>query len=151
MKAMAAHFEGELETRWLVGPGPDRQMELTRDFAFVDSRGYRWVAMAGDVIDGASIPKMLWSEAVGTPFTGDYRRASVLHDVACKHMEATSKDVHRMFYEAMIADGTEKARALLFYTAVRLFGPKWGQTERIFNRGQAVEFTDLEAALDGVN
>ena len=59
-----------------------------------------------------------------------------------------------MFFEAMLADGTAKERALLFYTAVRLFGPKWDQ-QRGFRPMFAIpveeiDFDRLEAALDTV-
>ncbi len=124
-----AYFEGEVQTLWLVegqvgDDGPDRRMQLLDDFAFVDPNGVRWLAPAGSYIDGASIPRMLWSIA-GDPYSGTYRRASVLHDVACDERTVPSKVVHRMFYDAMIADGTSEAQALEFYTAVRLFGPSW--------------------------
>lgn len=126
---MAAHFEGDVKTLWLVegevgDDGPDRRMQLLEDFAFVDPGGLRWDAPSGHIIDGASIPRMLWSIA-GDPYSGTYRRASVLHDVACDARTQPSKVVHRMFYDAMIADGTSQAQALEFYTAVRLFGPHW--------------------------
>jgi len=124
-----SYFEGEVRTLWLVegevgDDGPDRRMQLLEDFAFIDPNGVRWLAPAGSRIDGASIPRMLWSVA-GDPFIGQYRRASVLHDVACDDRTRPSKDVHRMFYDAMIADGTSTAQAVEFYTAVRLFGPHW--------------------------
>ena len=35
------HFEGDVETRWLVEPGEDRKMEMLGEFAFIDSTGYR--------------------------------------------------------------------------------------------------------------
>ncbi|MGA7749648.1 MAG: hypothetical protein WCA63_05825 [Gallionella sp.] len=79
--------------------------------------------------------------------------------MACEKKIKTSKDAHRMFYEAMLADGTSEARALLFYTAVRLFGPQWeavtGPTNRQFKMTLAskvtepkINFKRLEAALD---
>ena len=124
-----AYFEGDVRTLWLVegevgDDGPDRRMQVLEDFAFVDPNGVRWLAPAGSKIDGASIPRMLWSIA-GDPFIGPYRRASVLHDVACDDRTRPSKVVHRMFYDAMVADGTGEAQAVEFYTAVRLFGPHW--------------------------
>ncbi len=157
---MPAHFEGNVDARWLVEDGEDRRMQLLADFAFFDSTDFKWKAEAGDKVDGASIPEAIWSEIVGTPFIGDYRRASVVHDVACEKHIKTSKDAHRMFYEAMLADGTSPARALLFYTAVRLFGPQWeaaagGVTNIEFKTAlprkvseRAIDFRKLEAALD---
>lgn len=145
------HFEGQVETRWLMDAQEDRRMEILRQFAFVDSTGYRWTARPGDVVDGASIPEVVWSNIVGTPFVGDYRRASVVHDVACDRREKTSKDAHRMFYEAMLADGVPQMRAQVFYTAVRLFGPQWdGRKGAKARRKQEINFELLEAALDQV-
>ena len=157
---MPSHFEGNVDARWLVEEGEDRKMQLLADFAFSDSTNFKWEAKVGDIVDGASIPEAIWSEVVGTPFIGDYRRASVVHDVACDKHIKTSKDAHRMFYEAMLADGTSQARALLFYTAVRLFGPQWeatvsGITNKQFKMAlprkvieQVIDFKMLEAALD---
>ena len=77
-------FSGEPETRWLTEPNdPDRRMNLLRDFAFTDPEGKAWAVPAGyDKMDGASIPRALWT-LVGSPYTGDYRRASIVHDRAC--------------------------------------------------------------------
>jgi Protein of unknown function (DUF1353) len=166
---MPAHFEGNVDARWLVEDGEDRKMELLADFAFVDSTEFKWEAKDGDIVDGASIPEAIWSEIIGTPFIGDYRRASVVHDVACEKHTRTSKEAHRMFYEAMLVDGTSQARAVLFYTAVRLFGPQWDKTPsraakkpgRTTNRQfkmtltrkvteRTIDFRKLEAALDKV-
>ncbi len=160
---MPAHFVGNVDARWLVEDGEDRKMELLADFAFVDSANYKWKAKKGEIVDGASIPETIWSEIVGTPFIGDYRRASVVHDVACDKHIKTSKEAHRMFYEAMLADGTSPAHAVLFYTAVRLFGPQWeADTGAVNNNMQfkrdltrklsrrVIDFKKLEAALDQV-
>jgi hypothetical protein len=143
------HFEGHADTRWLVESGEDRKMQMLSEFAFVDGGEYRWVAHVGETVDGASIPDLVWSKVTGTPFIGDYRRASIVHDVACTRQERTSREAHRMFYEAMLADGTSKKRALLFYTAVRLFGPRWDGRGFIAEPPD-VDFDQLEAALDSV-
>ncbi|MGH8714275.1 MAG: DUF1353 domain-containing protein [Casimicrobiaceae bacterium] len=100
-------------------------MRLTTDFAFIDSRGVRWDAPAGRTINGASIPESLWSSLVGTPYIGDYRRATVVHDVACQDRDRPYEETHYMLYEAMLCDGVNLDRAALMYTTVRLFGPKW--------------------------
>jgi hypothetical protein len=104
-------------------------MSLLAEFAFVDSRGVRWPAPAGRCVDGASIPEVLWSKIVGTPYVGDYRRATVVHDVACQDKSRPHEEVHYMFYEAMLCDGVSREQAILMYTAVRLFGPKWPSVE----------------------
>ncbi len=99
-------------------------MKLRKDFSFIDKKGVTWVAPAGSIVDGASIPRFLWS-LVGSPFAGKYRRASVLHDVACQERTRPWKKVHKMFYQAMLADKTPKKKAKQMYRAVKLFGPRW--------------------------
>ena len=120
------HFSGDVITKWLKHGGDDRHMELMDEFVFEDDEGIRWIANVGDTINGASIPQFVWS-TVGSPFIGDYRRASVLHDVECDRKTSPHKDVHRMFYDAMICDGVATLRAKFMYKAVRIFGPKWGR------------------------
>jgi hypothetical protein len=132
-------------------------MKLLAAFVFVDQNGTRWEANIGDKIDGASIPPFLWS-IVGSPYVGDYRRASVIHDVYCKSKTRPSKDVHRMFYEAMRADGVPEDQALEFYAAVRLFGGHWDVaadgTIRTFSARAGVRpgitIDEVESALDTI-
>jgi len=150
-----AHFEGEVRVEWLHHVGEDRAMKLLDEFAFVDDRGVRWVAPVGSIIDGASIPEMLWSSANGTPYVGDYRRATVLHDVACVERTRPSADVHRMFYDAMVTDGVASFRALKMYTAVRLFGPHWiiqtprgAAAVRAFSVEAELTIDEVEETLD---
>ena len=114
-------FEGEVVATWL----PDgRTMKLTKDFAYVDPQQKRWQAPAGVVVDGASIPQPFWS-LIGGPFEGQYRSASVVHDVACVEMKEPWEAVHLMFYEACRCGGVEEAKAKLMYWAVYQFGPHW--------------------------
>ena len=151
------HFEGEVRAEWLKHDGDDRRMRLLEQFVFVDDNGQRWVAEVNDEVDGASIPRFLWTVA-GSPFVGDYRRASVIHDVECQRKLRPSKDVHQMFYEAMRCDGVPDDTALKFYTAVRLFGPRWEVTPagevRVFAATARVRpgvtFEQVSSVLDAV-
>jgi len=112
---------GEVEAAWL----PDnRSMRLLADVVFLDSYGITWEAPAGSKVDGASIPRFFW-RVMGSPFTGRYRRASVVHDVYCAKQARPHRSVHRMFHEAMRADGVGRFRAWLMYQAVAKCGPKW--------------------------
>ena len=116
-------FSGDVIVQWL---DDGRTMELLEDFSFVDAKGTSWQAPAGSIVNGASIPRILWP-VVGSPFAGRYRRASVLHDVACQKRTRPWKKVHKMFYQAMRADKTQKAKAKQMYKAVRMFGPRWDE------------------------
>src|SRR4026209_2008188 len=72
------HYNGEPVTKW----NPDgRTMTLLTELRYTDPHGEVWVAPIGSVVDGASIPRHLWS-VMGGPFEGRSRNASVLHDVA---------------------------------------------------------------------
>ena len=114
-------FRGEVVTRWLDEP---RRMQLVEDFAYVAPDELVWDAPAGWIIDGASIPRFAWS-IVGGPYEGNYRRASVIHDVACDRKERPWKLVHRAFYTAMLAAGVDAMKAKLMYAAVYFGGPRW--------------------------
>ena len=122
-------FIGQVETLWVQNKDKDRYMVLLADFSYMDPEGRVWLAERGKMIDGASIPSPLWGPSLGSPFVGDYRRASVIHDVACDDRVLTSNDVHRMFYLAMLCDGVRKSKAQLMYAAVRVFGPQWNEKE----------------------
>lgn len=116
-------FYGDVVARWL----DDRRMELTEEFAYREpASGRVWYAPRGSVVDGASIPRVLWSVA-GAPFTGAYRLASVVHDVGCQARIQRWEDVHRMFYEACRCAGVGRIRAKVMYAAVYHFGPRWDE------------------------
>ena len=115
-------FSGEPEALWLSGPGRDREMKLLSDFWFRDPAGRRWSALAGRIVDGASIPKPLWS-TVGSPYTGNYRRASIVHDVACEEAEGSwskRRAADRMFYYACRAGGCSIFESTILYVGVRI-------------------------------
>ena len=63
----------------------------------------------------------------GSPFVGKYRRASVIHDVACVERTQPHKLVHYAFYEAMLCDRVPTSKAKLMYVTVRDLGPKWDE------------------------
>jgi hypothetical protein len=116
------YFIGRVETHWLEKE--PRKMRLSEDFSFIDANGVKWTAPAGAVIDGASIPRMFWY-FIGSPFNGNYRRASVIHDVYCVTQTRPHEQVHRMFYEAIRADGVGKIKAKAMYLALKIGAPRW--------------------------
>lgn len=112
-------FSGNPKTEWLSADGDDRDMQLLEDFTFTTPAGRVWRASKGDVVNGASIPPALWS-TVGSPYTGDYRRASIVHDVACNDPAVVRKEADVMFYEACLAGGVAKLKARVLYAGVRI-------------------------------
>jgi Protein of unknown function (DUF1353) len=123
-RLMPMHFIGTVSVSWLTQLGEDRDMKLNQDFGFEDSGGLVWTAKKDAVVNGASIPQIFWS-TFGSPFIGDYRRASVLHDYYCDVKTRPSAATHLMFYEACLAGGVGVARAKTMYTMVKVFGPSW--------------------------
>lgn len=117
-------FLGEVIARWLDADGDDRKMQLIQDFEFIDSNSVRWQVPKDWIIDGASIPQPLWG-ALGSPFVGEYRKASVIHDYYCDVKTASWKDVHRMFYDASIVSGVSLIKAKIMYGSILIGGPRW--------------------------
>ncbi len=131
-------FHGNIITKWL----PDgRKMELLETLVFIDPRGKKWDAPKGHIIDGASIPELAWSLA-GGPYSGKYRNASVVHDVACDRRRQDWRLVHWIFYEAMLASGVPESEARIKYMAVHNFGPRWGEVG-VEDRLTEAEFREL--------
>jgi len=114
-------FIGTVKTEWL----PDhRRMRLLASLAYIDPHNVRWDAPSGWVIDGASIPQCFWS-IIGGPYEGNYRNASVIHDVACDQKRRPWEAVHEAFYYAMLCEGAEPVKAKIMYGAVYFLGPRW--------------------------
>ncbi|UUZ48363.1 DUF1353 domain-containing protein [Massilia sp. B-10] len=95
-------FSGNPKTEWLSDQGGDRDMRMLEAFWYIDPNGRRWDAPAGTVVNGASIPRTLWS-TVGSPYTGDYRRAALVHDAAVGSSGVLRADADTMFYFACLA------------------------------------------------
>ena len=101
-------------------------MQLQEPFAYIDPAAMRWDVPSGATVDGASIPRALWT-LIGGPFEGKYRDASVVHDWFCDIRTQPWRAVHRMFYNAMLTSGVSEARAKMLYAGVMLGGPKWSE------------------------
>ena len=99
-------------------------MTLLNELRYTDPKGEVWIAPAGSVVDGASIPRSLWT-FMGGPFEGRYRNASVLHDVAYGQQDRPWQDCDRMFYNAMRCSGVSPVEAKTMYYALYRFGKHW--------------------------
>ena len=118
------YYSGFPETRW----DPDgRSMTLLNELRYTDPKGTVWVAPAGSHVDGASIPKSLWS-IMGGPFEGKYRNASVLHDVSYDQHNRPWQECDLMFYNAMRCSGVSAVEAGTMYYALYKFGRHWKYT-----------------------
>jgi hypothetical protein len=115
------YYSGTIDTRW---SSDGRTMTLLNELRYTDPNGVVWIAPAGSVIDGASIPRALWS-FMGGPFEGKYRNASVLHDVAYDQKNKPPAEADRMFYNAMRCSGVGAVEAKTMYYALLRFGWHW--------------------------
>lgn len=149
-------FSGEPDTRWCTEDGtPDRRMMLLADFSFCDPDEHAWDAPARSVVDGASIPRALWT-LVGSPYTGDYRRASIVHDVACVRAGEDKKlrrRADRMFFHACRAGGCSTWEAIVLYLGVRIGAaakdaPAWHAALSTESAGPRIRRSEDERRLE---
>jgi hypothetical protein len=151
--AAAPWLEGT-DNDWGAFTGLPPQVELLDDgrgarllspLSFARPDGSDWPVPTGAWLDGASIPRALWT-LIGGPFEGRYRNASIVHDHYCIIKSRSWRDVHRMFYEAMRCGGTSPAKAKFMYYAVYRFGPRWPGFEEALEESAPAALTDREAA-----
>ena len=136
--AMAEPNFGHFEGKFVAEFGDDgRKVTLIEPFAFVDPGGEEWSVPAGAKTDGASVPSALW--ALYPPFTGSYRSAAAIHDYYCDTRMRTWQDTHKVFYWAMRAANVDANTAKFMYSAVYLFGPRWGPGTAPGQRNAAVK------------
>jgi len=149
-------FSGDPESTWLTQEGtPDRQMRVLQDFSFTDPSLKVWPAPRGSVVDGASIPRALWT-IVGSPYTGDYRRASIVHDIACDNAEQDTKKrraADRMFFHACRTGGCSIWESIVLYLGVRIGAaakdvPSWHAAISIEAAGPRLRRSDEELELE---
>jgi hypothetical protein len=149
-------FSGEPESIWLTEEGTqDRSMKLLKEFNFEDQSAKNWSAPVDSVVDGASIPRALWT-IVGSPFTGDYRRASIVHDVACVEAGGDKKKrraADRMFFHACRAGGCSMWQSIVLYLGVRIGAaaaavPSWHAAIATETTGPRIRRSDDELRLE---
>ena len=115
------YYSGDPITKW---NRDGRTMTVMSELTYTDPQGEVWDAPAGSIVDGASLPRYLWS-IMGGPFEGQYRNASVLHDVSYDRHNRPWQDCDRMFYNAMRCSGVNAVEAKTMYYALYKFGHHW--------------------------
>jgi hypothetical protein len=148
------HYSGYVEARW---ENDGRTMTLLSELRYTDPNGGIWIAPAGSVVDGASIPRSLWT-LMGGPFEGKYRNASVLHDVSYDQHTKPWPECDRMFYNAMRCSGVSAVEAGTMYYSLRKFGRHWKAPKAapvkigddIVLRAEPVNQGDINATRDWI-
>ncbi len=104
---------------------------------FIDAKQQVWVAPAGILTDGASIPP-IFVPLIGDPRSKEFMNAATVHDSYSAESNRDSpyyhaapwQDVHRMFYDALRVSGTPAIKAKIMYAAVYLGGPRWKEVRK---------------------
>lgn len=144
-----AEFVGELllrdvakyyENSGQYDPG-HTEFELLVDYSYRDDNGTVWTAPTGTVVNGASIPRTVWS-SVGGPWSGKYRNAAVIHDYLTVEKPSSSDVVHRLFLDGMLDNGVAPFRAHLMYAAVVMFGGTWTEAGNFTANGEPVDMSE---------
>lgn len=122
-------MRGEVVTIWLRPKTKRREHRLMQvhpdtTLRFERMTGETIYALVGLIFDGASIPVWAWP-LIGSPFTGRYREAAVIHDTLCFLRDRPSKQAHWVFREDILALGVGRVRARLMYVALLIGGSKW--------------------------
>lgn len=107
------------------------------DIRFTDAQGVEWIAPSGTLSDGASIPH-IFMPVVGDRQSREFLLAAALHDAYCgigndalaTFQTRSWEDVHRMFFDALVAGGTDPKKARIMFSAVYLGGPRWDDPSR---------------------
>ena len=103
---------------------------------FIDAQGDTWTAPPQTLTDGATIP-VIFAPLIGDRQSREYLMAAALHDAYCgvgnedlpTYRKRTWREVHRMFYEALLVNGTPPKKAKIMYAAVFLGGPRWDEPD----------------------
>jgi len=91
------------------------------ELAYTTNKGIAHTVPIGFITDGASIPRLFWS-FVGSPFTGLYRRAALIHDYLYATQTTKRSYADRIFLEAMKDLGVSWWKRRVMYLAVRGWG-----------------------------
>ena len=103
----------------------------TQELYFTDSSKKQWYAPKNTKTDGASFPTLLEpaiAKIVGDRYDPIIMKAVVLHDHYMRKPVRSWYQTNRMFYEALLASGTNKTRAKLMYAGVLVGSKVWHLT-----------------------
>lgn len=130
------------------------KMILLNPFTYIANNGVKWIAPKGAILNGATIPKPLWS-IIGSPYVGPYRKSSIVHDYFVgegDNPDVTKSDrrkADKMFYEACRHEGCTKKEAVVMYIGVSI-GTWWSGVSSFFNKNafEICSFTDITPEKD---
>ena len=112
---------GDIEGQPIVAPHPYKDGEwMLLNNLEVKVEGKVYYIPKCTTTDFASIPRLF--RVFFSPYGKTYLRASILHDFLYRSQIKPRSVADKLFLKVMLADGTPKWKAYLFYYSVRLFG-----------------------------
>ena len=135
---------------WRFPDSPYPYHRTRNDLKFINAAHDVFVAPKETWTDGASIP-VIFVPIIGDPRSREFMNAATVHDAYCAkrneggpyYHTATWQEVHRMFYDGLLASGTPPLKAKIMYAAVYLGGPRWKEVRKPPRR-QALRVTGTE-------
>lgn len=115
---------GRFTTRPPIEPLAMDQWGFTEPLVWVQDDGLTLTVPVGFLMNGASIPRMLWA-VIGHPLETEFVYPAGLHDWECTTCKTRSPIVHQRFRAALKAEGVPAVRRWAMWAAVRLFGPRF--------------------------
>lgn len=113
----------------IVAPISDDTWELQRRYE-VKHDGFAMQIRGGFPFDGCSIPRVLW-RVFGHPLQGLALPAALVHDALYATQALPRHVADRLFYELLLANGVNRAKAWAMYQGVRLGGwAAWAEAGR---------------------
>lgn len=120
-------MQGFPENPELMHPIGKSSAILLSDFIYIDKAGRTHTSKAGNITDGASIPRFFW-RVIGPPMAGPYLPAAIIHDMYCEKAHTlTGKEAKelrlaadKLFFEMLECLGLSRLKCKLMYYGVRI-------------------------------
>jgi len=122
--ADAPRFTGRLAVELIDAIDFNHRFRLLEDFGFIDARGKSWIAPRGGIVDDEAVPRE-FQALMGLPYFAEYRKAAMVHAYFRQQRTQPWQPVHRMLYEAAVAEGVTEWQARVLYAAVYAAGWRW--------------------------
>lgn len=99
----------------------DYHYQLVRTYIVLLPNKKTLQILPGFVTDGASVPKLFWN-IIGSPFTGNYTRAGIIHDALYASKILPRKQCDSIFFKIIKECGGSWLERTLMWAGVRIFG-----------------------------
>jgi hypothetical protein len=123
LAAEIGEFQGRVIVEWLDDPFVPT-MRLVEPFAFRQPDEKVWAVTGRHIIKGTGFPP-LFRDHFGQPFTGGFRKSSIVYDYVTQKMMQPWDDAQHMFRDASIAEGVAQTEAKAMYMLLRAQGSRW--------------------------